>query len=277
MTRELAIECHGHVSKISFNRPTKKNALTRTMFRGMIEAIREADDDRSVNAILLCGSSGTFTAGSDIHDFLNEVSEGPNIAAFDFIRTMVLCDTPIVAAVEGVAAGVGTTMLFHCDLVYVAPGVTFVMPFVDLGLVPDACSTFLLPRRVGMVKAVELLLLGEKFGSEEAVRFGIANEVVPSDSLFFHALKQAERLATRPLDALRAARRLMRGDRDEILGRFDAEVAAFKAAMETEEARAAFKAFLKRKAGCLSSVRRDCMKLICIHALSFDFNAKLLF
>ena len=105
MTRELAIECHGHVSKISFNRPTKKNALTRTMFRGMIEAIREADDDRSVNAILLCGSSGTFTAGSDIHDFLNEVSEGPNIAAFDFIRTMVLCDTPIVAAVEELPQG----------------------------------------------------------------------------------------------------------------------------------------------------------------------------
>jgi len=139
-------------------------------------------------------------------------------------------------------------MLFHCDLVYVAPGATFVMPFIDTGLVPDACSTFLVPRRVGMVKAVQLMLLGEKFGSQEAVQLGIANEVVPSDSLFFHALKQAERLATRPLDALRAARRLMRGDRDEILERMEAEVAAFKAAMQTAEARAAFKVFLKRKA-----------------------------
>jgi enoyl-CoA hydratase/carnithine racemase len=248
MTSELVIERVGHVFKIVFNRPQKRNALTRTMFRGMIEAIREADDDRSVNAIVLCGSSGTFTVGSDILDFLTEVREGPDIAAFDFIKTLVLCDTPIVAAVEGIAAGIGTTMLLHCDLVYAAPGATFVMPFIDTGLVPDACSTFLVPRRVGMLKAVQLLLLGEKFGAQEAVQLGIANEVVRSDALFSHALRQAERLATRPLDALQAARRLMRGDRDEILRRMDAEVTAFKAALQTEEARTAFKAFLKRKA-----------------------------
>lgn len=248
MTRDLLVERHGHVLKIIFNRPEKRNALTRAMFRGLIDAIAEADRDRSVNAILFSGASGTFSAGTDIPEFLAEVRAGPDLAVFDFIKTLALCDTPIVAAVEGLAVGLGTTMLLHCDLVYVAPGATFLMPFIDMGVVPDAGSTLLVPRRVGMARASELLLLGNKrFGPEDAVRFGIANAVVPTDSLFSHALKQAEQLATRPLDALRAARRLMRGDRDEIVAHMEKEVASFRAAMETEEARAAFAAFLKRR------------------------------
>jgi enoyl-CoA hydratase/carnithine racemase len=248
MANDLLIERHGHVNKIVFNRPAKKNALTRAMFRSLVEAIEEADRSRSVNAILLCGSSGTFSAGTDIPDFLTEVHAGPDLAVFDFIKTLALCDTPIVAAVEGLAVGLGTTMLLHCDLVYVAPGATFLMPFIDMGVVPDAGSTFLLPQRVGMAKATELLLLGNrKFGSEEAVRFGIANAVVPVDSLFSHSIKQAEHLATRPLDALRAARRLMRGDRDKIVAQMEAEMEAFKTAVDTDEARAAFKSFLKRQ------------------------------
>ncbi len=148
MSKDLLIEHHGHVAKIIFNRPTKRNALTRDMYRGMIDAIEEADRDDNVNAVLLCGSSGTFTVGTDILDFLTERREGPDLAVYDFVKTLALCDIPIVAAVEGVAAGIGTTMLLHCDLVYAAPGVTFRMPFVDLGLVPDAGSTLLVPQRV---------------------------------------------------------------------------------------------------------------------------------
>jgi enoyl-CoA hydratase/carnithine racemase len=249
MTKDLLVQRIGHVNKIVFNRPTKKNALTRAMFHGLIEAIEEADRDRNVKAILLCGSSGIFSAGTDIPDFLAEIHAGPDLAVFDFIKALALCDTPIVAAVEGLAVGLGTTMLLHCDLVYVAPGATFFMPFIDMGVVPDAGSTFLLPQRVGLARATELLLLGNRrFGSEDAVRFGIANAVVPVDSLFSHAIKQAEHLATRPLAALRAARRLMRGDRDRIVAQMEAELEAFKSTMETEESRLAFRAFLRNKA-----------------------------
>jgi enoyl-CoA hydratase/carnithine racemase len=249
MTNDLIVERHGHVFKIVFNRPSKRNALTRAMFRGLIEAIEEADRDRSVNAILLCGSSGTFSAGTDIPDFLTQVRAGPDLAVFDFIKAMVVCDTPLVAAVEGLAVGLGTTMLFHCDLVYVAPSATFLMPFIDMGVVPDAGSTLLVPRRVGRVMATELLLMGNrKFDSNEAVRLGIANAVIPADSLFSYSLRQAEHLATRPLDALRAARRLIRGDTAEIITRLEAEREAFRLALETQEARAAFESFLKRRA-----------------------------
>jgi enoyl-CoA hydratase/carnithine racemase len=248
MAQDLIVERHGHVFKIIFNRPSKRNALTRAMFRGLIEAIEEADRDRGVNAIMLSGSSGIFSAGTDIPDFVAQMRAGPDLAVFDFVKAMVICDTPIVAAVEGLAVGLGTTMLFHCDLVYVAPGATFLMPFIDMGVVPDAGSTLLVPRRCGMARASELLLLGNRrFGSEDAVRFGIANAVVSADSLFSHAMRQAEHLATRPLDALRAARRLMRGDSGEIIAQMEAEREAFRAALETEEARAAFQTFLKSK------------------------------
>jgi enoyl-CoA hydratase/carnithine racemase len=247
MTSDLVVERHGPVSKISINRPAKRNALTRAMYHGLIEAIEQAERDPHVNAIVLGGSSGNFTVGTDIQDLFADASDEPNLAIYNFIKTLVLCETPIVAAVEGVAAGVGTTLLFHCDLVYAAPGTTFRMPFVEFGLVPDAASTLLVPRRIGMLKATQLLLLGNRFGPEDAVELGIANEVVPTDSLFSHALRQAELLAAKPVPALRAARRLIRSDRDEILARLDAEMAAFRTLMQSEEGRTAFKAFLKRK------------------------------
>jgi enoyl-CoA hydratase/carnithine racemase len=246
MSGHLKIERHGLVTKIIFNRREKKNALTAEMYRAMVAAVQEADRDNSINAVVFCGSAGTFTAGDDIHDFLAEVHAGRDFAGHEFLKTLALCDTPLVAAVEGLAIGVGTTMLFHCDLVYVAPGASFRMPFVDFGLVPTAGCSLIVPRRIGTAKAAELLLLGSKFGPKEAIDLGIANAIIPVDSLFSHAMKQATDMAGKPFDALRATRRLLRGDRAEIVARMEIEMQAFKQAMNSEESRAAFKAFLKR-------------------------------
>jgi enoyl-CoA hydratase/carnithine racemase len=164
-----------------------------------------------------------------------------------FISTIALCDTPIVAAVEGNAVGVGTTMLLHCDLVYAAPSAKFRMPFVDLGLVPEAASSLTVPLRVGMAKASEWLLLGESFDAHEAHRCCVINAVVPAGELIDTARQAAIRLAAKPPQALAAARRLMRGDREAIRAQMARESEAFAAALESPEAKAAFSAFLSGK------------------------------
>jgi enoyl-CoA hydratase/carnithine racemase len=157
------------------------------------------------------------------------------------------CEMPLVAAIEGVAIGIGATMMLHCDLVYVAPGTVFRLPFVDLGLVPEAASSLLLPRRIGMAKAAEFLLLGESFGAEDAVRLGLANSIVPAPELREFALEKAGRLAAKPRAALAATRRLMRGDSHEILARIEEEARLFSVALRSSEAQTAFAAFLARR------------------------------
>src|SRR5206468_3862814 len=162
-------------------------------------------------AVLLTGTDGVFTAGNDIGDFLAGIRDAHGSPAFRFIQKIALCETPVVAAVEGNAVGVGTTMLFHCDLVFAAPSAKFRMPFIDLGLVPEAASSMTVPLRVGMAKASEWLLLGDAFDAEEAYRAGLVNKVVPAGELIETALQAATRLAAKPAQALAATRRLMRG------------------------------------------------------------------
>jgi enoyl-CoA hydratase/carnithine racemase len=164
------------------------------------------------------------------------------------VRRLAELGTPLVAAVEGFAIGVGTTLLLHCDLVYAEPGATFRLPFVDLGLVPEAGSSLLLPRRVGLAKATEMLMLAEPFDAAEALRLGIVNAVVPPDALLAHALDRAARLAAKPREALRATRRLIRGDRAPLIAAIEAESAAFAAALASPAAREAFQSFLAKKA-----------------------------
>jgi enoyl-CoA hydratase/carnithine racemase len=194
--------------------------------------------------VVFAGSGGVFTAGNDIADFLEASAEPGEFPAFTFIKTLAACETPLVAAIEGIAIGIGATMMLHCDLVYVAPGTVFRLPFVDLGLVPEAASSLLLPRRAGMAKAAEFLLLGEAFGAEEAVRLGLANAIVPACELRGFAIEKASRLATKPRAAIAATRRLMRGDGEEILARIEEEARLFSTALRSEEACAAFAAFL---------------------------------
>ncbi|MDQ6701842.1 MAG: enoyl-CoA hydratase-related protein [Pseudomonadota bacterium] len=246
-TPNVRIERVGAVLCVTFDRPDKKNALNRAMYMAATGALRQASGDRSTGAVVFAGSGGVFTAGNDIADFLEASGEPGEFPAFTFIKTLAVCETPLVAAIEGMAIGIGATMILHCDLVYAAPDATFRLPFVDLGLVPEAASSLLLPRRAGMAKAAEFLLLGEAFGAEEAVRLGLANAIVPACELRGFAIERAGRLATKPRAAIAATRRLMRGDGEEILARIEDEARLFSAAMRSDEARAAFAAFLGKE------------------------------
>ncbi len=241
ITREGAVLC------VTFDRPDKKNALNRAMYMAATGALRQAGGDPSIGAVVFAGAGGVFTAGNDIADFLEARGEAGEFPAFTFIKTLAACETPLVAAIEDIAIGIGATMMLHCDLVYVAPGTVFRLPFVDLGLVPEAASSLLFPRRIGMAKTAEFLLLGEAFGADDAVRLGLANAIVPACELRGFAIERAGRLAAKPRAAIAATRRLMRGDAKEILARIEDEARLFSAAMRSDEARAAFAAFLGKE------------------------------
>jgi enoyl-CoA hydratase/carnithine racemase len=249
MTEDVIVAREDNILRITMNRPAKKNALTGAMYDAMREALELADRDDDIRAVLITGTDGVFTAGNDIGDFLAGTRDEHGSPAFRFITAIALCDTPVVAAVEGNAVGVGTTMLFHCDLVYAAPSAKFRMPFIDLGLVPEAASSMTVPLRVGMAKASEWLLLGDAFDAEEAYRCGVINQVVPAEQLIDTARNAAMRLAAKPAQALAATRRLMRGDRESIRAQMAKESEAFAAALESPEAKAAFNAFLSKTKG----------------------------
>jgi enoyl-CoA hydratase/carnithine racemase len=243
----VAIERDGRVLVITFDRPARKNALTGAMYEAATRALRDADRDESVGAVVFRGAGGCFTAGNDLADFLAVRGTAAELPAFAFIKALALCETPMVAAVEGVAVGIGATLILHCDLVYVSPGTMFRMPFVDLGLVPEAASSLLLPRRIGLAKASELLLLGETLGADEALRLGLANDIIAAGKLRAYAIAQAERLAAKPRAALAATRRLIRGDRESVLARIEEEARCFAEALGSDVARAAFRSFLGKK------------------------------
>jgi enoyl-CoA hydratase/carnithine racemase len=234
----------GSVVELTLNRPAKKNALTGAMYRALIAALEQVEGDPGVGAILFKGAGGVFTAGNDIADFAAAAQNGEEPAAADFVRKIANFPKPIVAAVEGLAIGVGCTLLLHCDLVYAAPDARFSLPFVDLGLVPEAGSSLLLPRRAGLARASAWLLLGESFSAEEALAAGIVNAIVDPAELADFARAKAAALAAKPREALLQARRFLRGDGAELNARIEAEVAAFKQALAAPQARAALAAFL---------------------------------
>jgi len=246
-TPNIRIKREGGILHVIFDRPEKKNALNRAMYRTSTQALRETDGDPSIGAILFAGAGGMFSAGNDLADFVEASAEPGEFPAFAFIKALAACEIPLVAAIEGIAIGIGATLMLHCDLVYAAPGTLFRLPFVDLGLVPEAASSLLLPRRVGMTKAAEFLLLGEAFGAEEALRLGLINAIVPATELWGVATERAGRLAAKPRAALAATRHLMRGDADEIQSRIEEEARLFSLAMRSDEARAAFTAFLSKR------------------------------
>ena len=249
MTDEAIIAVSDGVMRITMNRPAKKNALTGPMYDAMTAAMEQADASDDIRAIMIEGSGGSFTAGNDLADFLATATRGEENRAGYFIKKIAMLDTPIVAAVDGVAVGVGTTMLFHCDLVYATAGAKFRMPFLDLGLVPEAASSILAPARFGMAKASEYILLAEGFGPNEARELGLINAIVAPDALAETAMSAARKLAAKPAGAMRAARRLMRGDRRDVAAAIDRETAAFAQALTSPEAKAAFMAFLGKSKG----------------------------
>ena len=248
MSAGIEVTREGAVVVAAFARPEKKNAITGAMYEALIAALEEAERDASVGALVLTGRGGVFTAGNDIADFLAVAAAGGRDAkafpAWRFIEKLAAFEKPLVAAVDGLAVGVGTTLCFHCDLVYATPAARFHMPFVDLGLVPEAGSSLLAPERFGRAKAAEFLMLAEPFGAEAALGLGFVNAIVPADALFAHAVGKAAALAAKPRSALLATRRLMRGDPERLKARMAEESEAFAAALASPEARAAFMAFM---------------------------------
>jgi enoyl-CoA hydratase/carnithine racemase len=199
------------VLTITLNRPAKKNALTSAMYVALAEALNGAAGMPDVRVAVIRGSGGSFTAGNDLADFLAEPPTDENSPVFLFLRALASFPLPLIAAVEGPAVGVGTTMLLHCDLVYAGPTSRFKLPFVDLGVVPEAASSYLLPRAVGPTRANELLLLCETFSADDALRMGLINAVV--DDPAGHAAERAAVIAAKPPEAVRLTKALLRADR----------------------------------------------------------------
>ncbi len=249
MTQEILIHEAGGVLELCFNRPDKKNAITGAMYGALTAALKDASTRSTVRAVLVTGEGNIFTAGNDIKDFLAMSGGGLDGAPPGrFIRALATFSKPLVAAVNGPAIGIGTTLLLHCDLVYASPAASLSVPFVDLGLVPEAGSSALLPLRVGFARAAALLLLGEPMEAEAARAAGLVNAVVPAGDLLEHARAQARKLAAKPPAALAATRVLMRSEPGALLAQMDREAAAFSEALRGAEAREAFTAFLERRA-----------------------------
>jgi enoyl-CoA hydratase/carnithine racemase len=231
---------------VTIARPEKKNALTGAMYRALIAALAEASAEAAIGAVLLRGKDGVFTAGNDIGDFLEMAGRAETSPGTLFIKALATFDKPLVAAVEGPAIGIGATLCFHCDLVYVAPSARFQMPFVDLGLVPESASSLLAPQRFGYARAAQFILLGETFDAATALGLGLANAIVEPGELHAYALTKAQALAAKPRDALLASRRLLRGDPAVLVARIDEEMRHFREAVRSPQARAAFAAFLQK-------------------------------
>ncbi|WAP71222.1 crotonase/enoyl-CoA hydratase family protein [Jiella pelagia] len=233
------------VLTIRMNRPDKKNALNRAMYRAMLEALQAASADAAIRAVVFAGVPGAFSAGNDIKDFL-AIAEGGSLPAEtgDFLHLVAGFDKPMLAAVDGLAIGIGTTLLMHCDLAYASPQSVFRTPFLDLGITPEAASSLIAPRIMGDQRAFALLVLGENFDAEEARQAGLVYRVV--DDPEATAAKAAALLAKKPPEALRIARDLLRGRREDVLARMDQELEIFAGRLRSNEARAAFAAFLNR-------------------------------
>ena len=230
MTSEVTISQAGRVQILRLTRPDKKNALTRPMYRALCDAIEAGDVDPGVAAHVLMGSGGVFSAGNDIKDFLaaGSSTNGDVDEVLRFIRKLPLIKKPLIAAVEGIAIGIGTTLLFHCDLVYATPDATFATPFLDLGLVPEAGSSLLMPRLMGHQRAFEMLVMGDTFTAERAREAGFVNAIVAPADLERTAMLSAQRLAAKPPEALALARKMLRGTAAEISSRINEEAAVFE-------------------------------------------------
>ena len=250
MSDEILVERTAGVLTVTIDRPHKKNALTGAMYEAMIAAFNLAEANEDIAAVVLRGAGGAFTAGNDIADFLAAANadESGAMAAFAFIRRVASFEKPLIAAIEGLAIGIGATLCLHCDFVYAAPGAQFAMPFVKLGIPPEGAATLLIPQRFG-ARGGEMLLLGESFTAEAAAAMGFITRVVSAEGLYAHAAERAAALVRQPRQALLAARRLMRGDRAAILARIDEEARQIRLAVRSPEAKAAFAAFLSKAKG----------------------------
>lgn len=246
---QIESERSGAVWQIAINRPEKKNALTCEMYNALSGAVEQAEADSGVRVLLLYGKGEAFTAGNDLEDFMQRPWKGQSVPpAVRFICAVALAKKPIVAAVHGLAVGVGTTILLHCDLVYAADDARFMMPFVNLGIVPEAASTVLLPLLIGPQRASELFLLGAPLAAQRAYEMGLVNAVVARNALLPSALAAAQQLAEKPRGATLACKELMkRAYRAEVERALREEVEIISERLESPETREALTAFLEKR------------------------------
>ena len=246
---DILIHTDAGVSTITFNRLDKKNALTEAMYSALAEAMQQAATDDAVRVLVIQGDASVFTAGNDIKDFLEHPPTSTDAPVFRFLRQLVSFPKPLIAAVAGPAVGVGTTMLFHCDLVYAGDNAAFAMPFVNLGLCPEAGSSLLAPQLVGHQRAAELLLLGEPFLAETARDLGLVNRITAPTEVNELAGAQARRLASKPMSSLLETKRLLKqGQQAALLERLAEEATVFARMLGEPAAREAFTAFMEKRA-----------------------------
>lgn len=243
------------VATLTFNRLDKKNSITGAMYAQLADALEQAQADAAVRCVLIQGDATIFSAGNDIADFLNNPPSTQDAPVFRFLRNIAQFPKPLVAAVCGPAVGVGTTLLLHCDLVYAGDNAAFSVPFVNLGLCPEAASSLLLPQMFGHHRAAEALLLGEPFMAEAALEVGLVNRVVPPTECNAIAQQQARKLAAKPLSALVETKRLLKkAQGPAVLERMAEEGASFGRMLNEPAAREAFTAFLEKRKPDFSKV-----------------------
>ncbi|MEM9044703.1 MAG: crotonase/enoyl-CoA hydratase family protein [Pseudomonadota bacterium] len=239
---------HDAVQMIRFNRPEKKNAITNQMYHDLAEAIETGEADETVSVHLLLGHPGAFTAGNDVGDFLMIAQSGSlsGSGVERYLKIQPRINKPIVAAIDGLAVGIGTTLLFHCDMVFATPESRFITPFVNLGLVAENASSLIAPQAMGYQRAFEMLAMGEPFSAERAREAGFVNAVLAPELLEAHALETAQKLAAMPQQALRATKRLMKGDIEPVVAASLREAEIFAERLSSDEAKQAFMAFMSR-------------------------------
>jgi enoyl-CoA hydratase/carnithine racemase len=249
MTEHILITTASAITTLQLNRPEKKNALTAAMYQALADGLAAAEADPAVRVAVIRGTDGCFTGGNDLMDFMQHPPTGEDSSVGQFLKAIATFGKPLVAIADGVAIGVGTTLLLHCDLVYLGANARLKLPFVNLGLCPEAGSSLLLPRLVGTAKASELLLLGREFNASEAVAMGLANAKFESADLVEGAMAIARQLAAQPPEAVRVSKALIRArDRAAVAEVMRAEFEQFAARLMSPEAAEAFQAFAEKRA-----------------------------
>jgi enoyl-CoA hydratase/carnithine racemase len=255
MTQEILVHAEAGVMTITLNRVERKNSITSDMYGALADALARAKDDAAVRVVLIQGHETVFCAGNDIGDFLDKPPAGEDSPVFRFLRGIAGFPKPLLAAVSGPAVGVGTTMLFHCDLVYAGDNAAFSMPFVNLGLCPEAASSLLVPQMLGYHRAAEALMLGEPFMAEAALEVGLVNRVLPPTEVNGYANAQARKLAAKPITSLVETKRLMKKSQQAaVLQQMADEAESFRRMLTAPAAREAFTAFMEKRKPDFSKV-----------------------
>jgi enoyl-CoA hydratase/carnithine racemase len=252
---DILVHAEGGITTLTFNRPDKKNSITAAMYAALADAVEAAATDPAVRCVVFQGHETVFSAGNDIADFLNHPPATEDAPVFRFLRALATFPKPLLAAVCGPAVGIGTTMLFHCDLVYAGDNAAFSMPFVNLGLCPEAASSLLAPQMLGYHRAAEALLLGEPFMAEAALEVGLVNRVLPPSEAHAYAQSVARKLAAKPLASLVQTKELMkRAQMPVVMETMAEEGRRFGRMLREPAAREAFAAFMERRKPDFSSI-----------------------